>query len=60
VTNLDYEIKKEETKRNIYLIRDTYVSMIVDDLVNALEYKEGSTQFVSETLKRVDNIRLFQ
>jgi hypothetical protein len=60
VTNLDYEIKKEEAKRNIYLIRDTYVSMIVDDLVNALEYKEGSTQFVSETLKRVDNIRLFQ
>ena len=60
VTNLEYEIKLEEAKRNIYLIKDSYLNMIVEDIVNALEYKEGSTQFVSETLKRVDNIRLFQ
>jgi hypothetical protein len=60
VTNLDYETKLEEAKRNIYLIKEEYLNMVVDDLINALEYKEGSTQFVSETLKRVDNIRLFQ
>jgi len=25
-----------------------------------MEYKKGSTQYVSETLKRADNIRLYQ
>jgi len=60
VTNLDFETKKEDAKRNIFLIKIDYLNMIIDDLINALEYKEGSTQFVSETLKRVDNIRLFQ
>jgi len=60
ITNFDYENKIENDKRSIYLIKEEYLNMIVDDIVNALEYKEGSTQFVSETLKRVDNIRLFQ
>ena len=30
-----------------------------DDLESIMEYKKGSTQYVSETLVRGDNIRLF-
>ena len=35
-------------------------SLVFDDLESIMEYKKGSTQYVSETLVRGDNIRLFE
>ena len=60
VTNLDYEDELQEEKRNIFLIKPQYLRLVTDQLKDLLEYKEGSTQYVSRTLKRGDNIRLFQ
>ena len=60
VTNLDYENELQEEKRNIFLINPQYLRLVTDQLKDLLEYKEGSTQYVSRTLKRGDNIRLFQ
>ena len=60
VTNLDYENKLQEEKRSIYLIKPEYLRLVTDQLKNVIEYKKGSTQYVSRTLKRADNIRLFQ
>ena len=60
VTNLDYENELQEEKRNIFLIKPQYLRLVTDQLKDLLEYKEGSTQYVSRTLKRGDNIRLFQ
>ena len=59
VTNYVYEIRKEEAKRNIFLLKPQYVELISDDLRNIMRYRKGSTQYVSRTLKRGEDIRLF-
>ena len=59
VTNLDYENKIQDNKRNIFILKAEYLNVIFNDLDNIMEYKKGSTQFVSETLKKADNIRLY-
>ena len=60
VTNYDYESEIEDNKRNIFLLKPRYISVIRNDLDAAMPYKKGSTQYVSETLKRADNIKLYQ
>ncbi len=59
VTNYDYETKKNDDKRGIYLLKPEYLNIAFDDLKEMMEYKKGSTQYVSETLKRAENIRLY-
>ena len=59
VTNYTYEERIEDKKRNIYLLKPQYISVIRDDMERIMEYKEGSTQYVSGTLKRAENIRLY-
>ena len=59
VTNYTYEVRKEEKKRNIYLIKDTYLELILEDVNKLMPYKKGSAQYVSRTLKKGDDIRLF-
>ena len=60
VTNYEYEAEIEDEKRNIFLLEPRYLNVIRNDLDAAMPYKKGSTQYVSETLKRADNIRLYQ
>lgn len=59
VTNYEYEEKLEDAKRNIYVLKPRYLNIISDDMDNMMRYKEGATQYVSDTLKRADNIRLY-
>ena len=60
VTNYQYEEKIEDAKRNIFLFKVRYLNLFTDDLEEIMTYKKGSTQYVDETLKRADNIRLYQ
>ena len=60
VTNYQYEEKVNNQKRRIFLIKPIYLNVVYDDLEEMMEYKEGSTQYVSESLKRADNIRLYE
>jgi hypothetical protein len=60
VTNYDYEEKIQNDKRNIFILKPTYLNVIFNDLEDIMPYKKGSTQYVNATLKRGDNIRLFQ
>ncbi len=60
VTNFEHEQKVNDDKRRIFLIKPIYLGVIFDDLEEMMTYKEGSTQFVSESMKRADNIRLFE
>jgi hypothetical protein len=60
VTNYEYELKIEEAKRNIYVLKPRYLNVIFNDMDDIMPYKRGSQQFVTETLKRGDNIRLFE
>ena len=59
VTNYEYEIKLEDAKRNIFLLKKEYLGIITNDMSEIMEYREGATQYVSSTLKRGDNIRLY-
>ena len=60
VTNFEHELKVNDDKRRIFLIKPIYLNVVFDDLEEMMEYKKGSTQYVSESLKRADNIRLFE
>ena len=60
ITNYVYEQRINDRKRDIFLIKPKYLNVVFDDLEEMMQYKEGSTQFVSESLKRDDNIRLFE
>jgi len=60
ITNYEYEEKINNDKRNIFVLKPSYLNIVFDDLEEMMTYKEGSTQYVSETLKRADNIRLYE
>jgi len=60
VTNYEYEEKLENEKRNIFVLKPIYAQIIINDIEEIMRYEEGATQYVSSTLKRADNIRLYQ
>ena len=59
ITNFAHEEKLNDDKRNIFVLKASYLNIVFDDLEEIMEYKKGSTQYVSETLVQGDNIRLF-
>ncbi len=59
ITNLDYENKIEDAKRNIFLLKQEYVNLIMNDMEEIMKYKQGSTQFISRTQTQGENIRLY-
>ena len=59
VTNLTYEDNIQDKKRNIFILKPEYLSVVFNDLEEAMEYKKGSTQYMDETLKVGENIRLY-
>jgi hypothetical protein len=58
ITNYQYEIEKEENKRNIYILKPIYLNIVFDDIEDLMTYKKGSEQYVSRTLKKGHNSRL--
>ena len=58
ITNYDYETKIEDEKRNIYILKPLYLGTASDNIENIMEYKKGSSDYVTETLKNADNIKL--
>ena len=60
ITNYDYEINIENEKRNIYLLKPGYTSLVEEDLEREMKYKKGGTNYISPTLKRANNIKLYQ
>ena len=59
ITNYAYENKIQDDKRNIYILKAEYINVILNDTEESMLYKEGSTQYLSETLVRGENIRLY-
>ena len=60
ITNLQYEQEIENNKRNIFILKPEYLNVVFNDIDDIMPYKKGTTQYVSDTLKRGDNIRLYQ
>ncbi len=59
VTNYEYEDKVESQKRSIYLLKKEYLGMLFNDLEDIMPYKKGSGGYVSRSLKKGDNPRLY-
>ena len=59
VTNYDYEVDLQDKKRQIYILKQNYLNIILTDMDRIMPYKTGSTQYVSETLVRGENIKLY-
>ena len=59
ISNYEYEMKIEDAKRNIFALKPRYLNIIKDDLQEMMTYKKGSTSYISETLRRAENIRLY-
>ena len=60
VTNYEYEMDIENRKRNIHLLKEIYLGIVRDDMDELMTYKKGGTQYESPTLKRGENIKLYQ
>ncbi len=56
VTNYEYEIRLNEQKRQILLVKPEYVGVLVSDIKNMMTYSESS-QYVNPKTKRVYNPR---
>lgn len=59
VTNYEYETRIEEKKRTIFTLKPKYLTTLFDDIEEIMEYKKGSEQYVSRTLKKGFNAKLF-
>jgi hypothetical protein len=59
ITNYEYEEKVDNDKRNIFILKSRYLNIVFDDMEEIMQYKKGSSQFVSESLKTGDNIKLY-
>lgn len=59
ITNYEYEDKIENEKRNIFVLKPKYLSIVFDDMKEIMVYEEGSSQYKTRTLKTADNIRLY-
>jgi hypothetical protein len=59
ITNYQYEQKIEDDKRNIFVLKPTYLNVVFTDMDSLMPYKKGAAQYVNSTLKKGDNIRLY-
>jgi len=60
VSNFEYEERIQNDKRNIYLLKDILVGLVIDDVETVMPYTPGSTQYVSDRIVRGENIRLYE
>ena len=60
VTNFQYEENLENKKRELFILKPEYISVVIDDIEDIMAYKKGSTEYTSRTLKKAENIRIFQ
>ena len=59
VTNYEYEVNIQDERRHIYALKQNYLNIVLTDTDRMMAYKTGSTQYVSETLVRGENIKLY-
>tara|TARA_B100001079_G_C16346627_1_gene486164 strand:- start:90 stop:758 length:669 start_codon:yes stop_codon:yes gene_type:complete len=59
ITNEEYETNLDDEKRNILLLKPRYLNVVREDMTDLMTYKKGSTEYVSKTLKKAENIRLY-
>jgi hypothetical protein len=58
VTNLEYETRKNDSKREIIVLKKGYLEMFLNDMRNEMKYKPLASQYVNDYLKRGENLRI--
>lgn len=56
ITNYEYEVRKNEEKRSIYLLKPEYLQVYLNDM-RRIMYYEKSSQFVNRRLAKTENTR---
>lgn len=59
VTNYEYEIRKNDKKRQILILKPEYVNVVTSEIKNILKYSESS-QYIDPNTKRVYNPRIYK
>lgn len=57
ITNYEYEIRKNEEKRSIYVLKPRYLQQILLDTRKAMIY-DNSSQYVNDRLIKTENTRI--
>jgi hypothetical protein len=57
ITNYEYETRRNEQKRSIYILKSSYLKQFVVDIRRELTYDESS-EFIDTTLLRTENTRV--
>jgi hypothetical protein len=57
VTNYEYETRLNDKKREIYILKSSYLQQFLNDTRGIMKYR-SSTQYVNDKLKKGDNIRV--
>ena len=58
VTNYEYEVQKNEEKRQILILKPEYLGTVVQDMKNIMRYDTKSNQVIDDRTKRVSNPKL--
>ena len=58
ITNLEYETRKNDLKREIRVLKKQYLEMFLNDMRVEMKYKPLASQYVTEYLKRGENLRI--
>lgn len=56
ITNYEYEVRKNEEKRSIYLLKPEYLQVYLGDM-RRIMYYEKSSQFINRRLAKTENTR---
>ena len=57
ISNYEYEIKENEKKETIYLLKPSYLQQFLNDMRSEMTYSDSS-QYVNKNLIRTENTRL--
>ena len=57
ISNYEYEIKENEKKQTIYLLKPSYLQQFLNDMRSEMAYSDSS-QFVNKSLIRTQNTRV--
>ena len=57
VSHYDFEVRKNDAKRSIHVLRREYLQIIMEDMKQIMTYTDSS-QFINKRLKIGDNLRI--
>ena len=57
ISNYEYEVRKNNKKRDIYVLKPAYLQQVINDTRKAMTY-DKSSQYVNDKLIRTENTRV--